>query len=80
MSKKTTKVTKIYCAGGIESPTAQKMLARINKATSAKPLVAKKAFAGKQYPNRVARMLADLGLVSSEKREDVGVVFFSKAA
>lgn len=67
-----------FYAGGVESPSAQKMLARINKATSEKPLVASKAFGKKQYPNRVARMLATLGLVVQEKRDDLGVVFYAK--
>lgn len=71
------KETKNFYAGSIESPAAQAMLKRINKATADKPLVARKALKG-QYPNRVARMLATLKLVASEKREDVGLVFFAK--
>ncbi len=74
----TKKTEKNFYAGGVESPSAQAMLKRISKTTKEKPLVAKRALKG-QYPNRVARMLADLGHVATEVREDVGRVFFPKA-
>lgn len=72
------KEQKNFYAGSVESASAQKMLVRISKASKDKPLVAKRALKG-QYPNRVARMLADLGLVATEVREGVGRVFFAKA-
>jgi len=75
MAKETEKN---FYAGSVEAPASQKMLARINKYSKDKPLRAK-ALKG-QYPNRIARMLATLGLVKSEKREDVGLVFFAKPA
>lgn len=71
------KSAKQYYAGSVEAPAAQAMLKRINKRTSKNPLPASKLEG--QYPNRIARMLADLGLVASEKREKVGLVFFAKA-
>jgi len=74
----TKKAEKNYYAGGVESESAKKMLARINKKTSEKPLKAN-SLEG-QYPKRVAAMLADLGLVATEKREGVGRVYFAKAA
>ena len=75
MSKKEVKN---YYAGSVESESAQAMLKRINKRTSAKPLKAKDLTG--QYPKRVAAMLADKKLVATEKREDVGRVYFAKAA
>lgn len=72
------KVVKNYYAGSVEAPAAQAMLKRIAKATSDKPL--KASLLKGQYPNRIARMLASEGLVSQERREGVGVVFFPKAS
>lgn len=73
---KGRKAVKNFYAGSVESVASQNMLKRIAKATSEKPLVAKKALKG-QYPNRIARMLATLGLVAQETRESIGVVFFA---
>lgn len=72
----TSTELKNFYAGGVNSPSAQKMLARINKTTKEKPLRASQLKG--QYPNRVARMLATLGLVKQERRDDLGIVFFPK--
>lgn len=74
------KVTKNFYAGSVEAPAAQKMLKRISKKTAKNPLKASALKSEGQYPNRIARMLAELGLVASEKREKVGLVFFGKSA
>lgn len=76
MSASKSKFTPKKYKGPIEIPSVQKLLAKISKHTSDKPLLAKKLEG--QYPNRVARRLASAGLVKSEKREDVGLVFFGK--
>lgn len=86
MTKTTTKATrkavkatvKNFYAGSVNSRASQAMLKRIAKATTEKPLVAKKALKG-QYPNRIANMLAALGLVASEVRDDIGRVFFANS-
>ncbi len=70
---------KFYC-GNLESPRVQEVLSQITKHTTERPLVAVKVFGKSQYPNRIARMLATKGLVVTERRDDVGVVFFGAAA
>lgn len=68
---------KTYC-GGVESPRVQEILNQINRATAKQPLIVSKEWGKSQYPKRVARMLAVEGLVATERREDVGVVYFAK--
>jgi len=77
MGTKATTETKTFYAGSVQSAASQKMLKRIAKATSEKPLRASQLKG--QYPNRIARMLATLGFAKQEKREDLGVVFIPNA-
>lgn len=63
--------------GAIDSPRVQEILAKINKHTKERPLTMR-SFGDSQYPKRIARELAKRGLVKSEKRDELGTVFFAK--
>jgi hypothetical protein len=85
-SKKTAKRTgaekprrpksgKFYC-GGLDSQRVQELLNKAQKHSSERPLTMT-SFGDSQYPKRVLRMLASEGLITMERRDEVGVVVYA---